>query len=754
MHARLQTLAPVTAGLLIATGLVAAPPAAAAGTCLSFGTETASTHSCTVEDGESVRIIAKGGNGGRSDDEAVAGKGAQVTATYTNSTGSQVTLHVFVGESGDKEFPAGGGGGFSSVSIGNDFDSTKALVIAAGGGGAGGFTGATGGDAGVPGSAGSPGAVGAYGGRGGSALGVGGAGGAAPPAADAGGAGGNSGASGLAGTGLAGDGGSGYRSGGNSANNPSNETGGFGGNGYAGGGGGGSQYGGGGGSSLAQNVTGISYTSSYLAPFVTIGAVPTVTAITPNSGTTVGGTEVEVTGTGFLAGATVEIGGVACTSVTIVSTTSLTCTTGAHAVGAVDVVVTNTTTFEGTGSGLFTYAAPTFTSISPSRGTTAGGTSVTITGDYFGAGATVTLGGVAATSVVVVDEQTITAATPANPAGAVDVAVTNTDTLAATGTSAYTYVTPSSGGGGGPAPAPTPTPTPTPTATDPTDGDTTETPSTGPGSLDLVDIPVTRDVPAGGAAVLVDGNPSEVRQRPGRKDKATVLRGADWSLRIGALKADGARVPLNAKNVVVVRPRQSIRVQGKGFAPRTVARVFIVEPARDLGTVRVRADGTFDGSFPLPKGLRSGTSVVQVNGYSPAMAVRSASLGIRIRGGSDGKTRGSTVVYFDAYSDRLDSSSRDAIRALVDEVPDGARNVAVSSLGYVQPTSDRSNDAELSQARADSALAYAERLLRPRFPRVEGTARGDGRGKRPTPEWRRAKLTITFDPPAATSNSE
>jgi IPT/TIG domain len=57
--------------------------------------------------------------------------------------------------------------------------------------------------------------------------------------------------------------------------------------------------------------------------------------------------------------------------------------------------------------------APTITSIDPTSGAVAGGTSVTITGTNFVSGATVTFGGVAATDVVVVNSTTITCTAPA-----------------------------------------------------------------------------------------------------------------------------------------------------------------------------------------------------------------------------------------------------------------------------------------------------------------------------------------------------
>jgi len=64
----------------------------------------------------------------------------------------------------------------------------------------------------------------------------------------------------------------------------------------------------------------------------------------------------------------------------------------------------------------------------PPSGPAAAGTSIQIKGTDFAAGATVTVGGVPATDVIVADAKTINAKTPVLPAGvANDVAVTNTD---------------------------------------------------------------------------------------------------------------------------------------------------------------------------------------------------------------------------------------------------------------------------------------------------------------------------------------
>src|SRR6266851_2726081 len=90
---------------------------------------------------------------------------------------------------------------------------------------------------------------------------------------------------------------------------------------------------------------------------------PTVTGIGPSSGTANGGTPVTITGTGFLSGATVKLGGTTAANVTVTSSSTITATTPAHAAGTVDVVVTNTDGQSGTLSGGYTYTSSTGGSI-------------------------------------------------------------------------------------------------------------------------------------------------------------------------------------------------------------------------------------------------------------------------------------------------------------------------------------------------------------------------------------------------------
>jgi hypothetical protein len=175
--------------------------------------------------------------------------------------------------------------------------------------------------------------------------------------------------------------------------------------------------------------------------FTFVAPAPKVTAISPASGTTAGGSAVTLTGQNFASGATVTFGGAAATSVVVVSATQITARTPPHAQGIVNVAVINPGGQSGTLTNGFTFVAlpPNVTSISPNTGVTTGGTRVTLTGKNFLSGARVTFGGVAATSVVVVSATQITASTPPHKPGGVDVVVINPNGQSGTLASGFTY---------------------------------------------------------------------------------------------------------------------------------------------------------------------------------------------------------------------------------------------------------------------------------------------------------------------------
>ena len=175
-------------------------------------------------------------------------------------------------------------------------------------------------------------------------------------------------------------------------------------------------------------------------------SAPTVISVVPNTGSPAGGTAVTINGSNFTsssqqASLSVSFGGVPATHVTLLSSSQLSAVVPPHAAGSVSVKVT---TADGKSSSLaaaFTYTtkAITVSSVSPISGPAAGGTTVTVSGGDFQAGASVTFGGFPATSVRISNSATIVAVTPAHASGSTAVTVTNSNGQSAQLASGFTF---------------------------------------------------------------------------------------------------------------------------------------------------------------------------------------------------------------------------------------------------------------------------------------------------------------------------
>jgi len=149
--------------------------------------------------------------------------------------------------------------------------------------------------------------------------------------------------------------------------------------------------------------------------------MPTITAVSPASGPSTGGTSVVITGTGFGGPTTVRFGATA-TTFTLDSATQITAIAPGGAVGTVQVTVTDGT---GASNGVaYEYlAVPSLTGATPGQGSTAGGTTVVLTGTGLSDVTAVSFDGVPATSFTVDSDTQITAVSPAGT-GIVVVTVT------------------------------------------------------------------------------------------------------------------------------------------------------------------------------------------------------------------------------------------------------------------------------------------------------------------------------------------
>ena len=357
-----------------------------------------------------VTITAAGAIGGADwyNAKPVGGR-AVVTATVPLPVGT-TTLYVVVGGPGsspvsDRSGAPGGfnGGGASIISWGGSgggasdvrtqpisvalTDTDSRLVVAGGGGGAGsghgsggnagsaGFAGVTGAGAGGSGSDAS--ATGAAAGNGGFGGTMGGTAGALAPSST--GSNAEAGQLGRGGAGsagwfdffstyvtFAGGGGGGY---------------------FGGGGGGDGTYGGGGGAGSSywvDSAVNTSMTQSVGNAYVSItppSALPEITGFSPTSGPV--GTSVTLTGTGFTGATTVEFGGTAATSYSVVGDTQITTTVPAGATsGPIAVTTPGGTATSGASFTVTVIAKPSLSRLSPTAAKR--GVTVTLTGTSFG----------------------------------------------------------------------------------------------------------------------------------------------------------------------------------------------------------------------------------------------------------------------------------------------------------------------------------------------------------------------------------
>lgn len=175
-----------------------------------------------------------------------------------------------------------------------------------------------------------------------------------------------------------------------------------------------------------------------LADNYTYYGVPVVTGVLPPSGTTVGGTSVVITGTGFnfINNLKFDVLSILTTNYVVNSSTKITANSPPHAAGVVHIVATNPAGSSASGlNDRYTYIlpiststtptpAPTITKVNPTGGVPAGGTTVIINGTGFTDATSVNFGVLAATSYTVNTSTQITAVAPAHASGPVDIVAT------------------------------------------------------------------------------------------------------------------------------------------------------------------------------------------------------------------------------------------------------------------------------------------------------------------------------------------
>src|SRR5205085_190188 len=157
--------------------------------------------------------------------------------------------------------------------------------------------------------------------------------------------------------------------------------------------------------------------TSFFDVFTFVDA-PTVTSVNPTAGPAAGGTSVTISGSHFTGANSVKFGATNAASFSVDTDGQITATSPAHAAATVDISVTTVGGTSATSaSAVFTFVdAPVVTSVNPTAGPSAGGTSVTISGSNFTGASSVKFGATNAASFSVDNDGQITATSPAHAA--------------------------------------------------------------------------------------------------------------------------------------------------------------------------------------------------------------------------------------------------------------------------------------------------------------------------------------------------
>ncbi len=304
---------------------------------------------------------------------------------------------------------------------------------------------------------------------------------------------------------------------------------------------------------------------------------PSVKKVSPQTGSTLGGFDVVIKGRDLTGVKRVLFGSARATDVRGKSGRKLVVRAPAHDAGAVPLrVVTKHGSSKQNEATTFTYVnpVPALASLSPRTGPAAGGATVTISGSGLSGATAVRFGGSAAAAFRVVSPTTISATTPARPAGPVNVTVTTSggtatldDSYSFVAAPDLTLVAPGSG---------------------PTDGATVTLSGAGFTSDSVVTFggsPATNVQVFGGGTSLTARTPGHP---PGWVDVAVTTPGGTATLTRGYLFAGAVTLTGVSPGVGPTVGLVDVTLTGAGFTPDTLV-VFGTKPSFD---VTVNASGT------------------------------------------------------------------------------------------------------------------------------------------------------------------
>ena len=363
---------------------------------------------------------------------------------------------------------------------------------------------------------------------------------------------------------------------------------------------------------------------------------------------------------------------------------------------------------------LFTYliSTPTITSFSPSSGSTAGGTRITITGTGFSSNllSTVVVGEAECQSIVVVNSTTITCTTPAKSVdGPYYVNVINADGgIAYSEPNEFTY---------GQITVVTPVVTPQPREI------------VGPIAEPIPEPKLTAITPIvekqSNPYVTLNGGETNAIVQANTTQNGMEVVANGWGLSLAVIEPNGNAAPLSPNRSLVLNEDQQVKVSGPGFKPNTEVHVYLFSTPRLIGTTTTDSNGNFVGIFPMLKDVAVGNHLIQVNGISPDNQVRSTTLPAIYEKAKPVITPTSKnlvlVVPFASNKYTLNASQM-AILKSVNQV----KATKIQVIGYAQPSAAQA-DIAISLDRALEVKKAVSKIV----PQANFITRGSGPKRQP-----------------------
>ncbi len=128
---------------------------------------------------------------------------------------------------------------------------------------------------------------------------------------------------------------------------------------------------------------------------------------------------------------------------------------------------------------------------------------------------------------------------------------------------------------------------------------------------------------------------SNVLQKSG---EGYVVVGDSWSLNLQAVDGSGSAIKLNLNGQIVLNNNRYMEVNGIGFAPGSLVKLWLFSDPGLLGRITVDSTGGFSSRGVIPEGVLNGDHTVQINGVSENGQIRSVSYGVVVETSPFGST--------------------------------------------------------------------------------------------------------------------